>query len=167
MSTTAGIVDLAQVVSDAALGFVDVSGTEVSAGSIFTVECRHALSAATWWASERALTHRASSGGGVKVRAHLHSLQVLLSRWCSQMLDPLQSLHLLRMRWCSQMLDPPHSLQSLLWGLVSKMVDTCIPCIGSFGAGARTCSIPCSPCIASLCAGARRCSIPRIPCICS
>jgi hypothetical protein len=40
-------------------------------------------------------------------------------------------------------------------------------CTGSFGAGARRCSIPCIPCIGSLCAGARRCQIPCIPCMSS
>ena len=48
-----------------------------------------------------------------------------------------------------------------------QMLHVGIPCICSFGAGARRCSIPCIPCIRSFGAGARRCSIPCIPCICS
>ncbi len=38
------------------------------------------------------------------------SLQLVLWRWCWQMLAPPHSLHLLLMRWCWQMLAPPHSL---------------------------------------------------------
>ena len=53
----------------------------------------------------------------------LHSLQMLLRRWCSQMLDPLHSLQILLMRWCWQTLDPLHSLQSLLRRWCSHMLS--------------------------------------------
>ena len=43
-----------------------------------------------------------------------HSLHLLLSRWCWQMLAPPHSVHLLLRRWCGQMLAPPHSLHLLL-----------------------------------------------------
>jgi hypothetical protein len=71
-------------------------------GSLRRAEPRHAIFACVPYAS-------------VVAAPRTHSLNVLLRRWCWQMLDPPHSLHVLLMRWCWQTPDPPHSLQVLLW----------------------------------------------------
>jgi len=114
------------------------------------------------------------------------SLQLVLGRWCWQMLALPHSLHVLLLRCCSQMLAPPPRTPCMCSfragaGRCSRPRTPCIcsfraaagrgspprtPCIGSFGAGARRCSSPRPPCICSFRAGARRGSPFRTPCIC-
>ena len=56
----------------------------------------------------------ASTTGVGRLPPTLHSLHVLIRRWCGQMLAPPHSLHWLLMRWCGQMLGSsicPHHRQ--------------------------------------------------------
>ena len=56
-----------------------------------------------------------------------HCLHLLLSRLCSQVLDPPHYLHWLFMRLCLQMIEPPHNLHLFLSRTPTAPVAYCLP----------------------------------------
>jgi len=62
----------------------------------------------------------------------VYCLQQLLSRLCSQMLEPPHCLHRILRRLCSQMPSPLHCLQQLLPRLCSQMLAPRIACTRFF-----------------------------------
>ena len=85
---------------------------------------------------------------------------------CSQMFMPPQSLQVLLSRLCSQMLALPAVLAGAPLAVMpqSQMLG---PCMGSGGGCARRCWHPRSSCIGCSCGYAGRCRRPRSPCMCS